>query len=116
MNEEKKLGTLDKYISTTYIPLHIVAITISTLMLMISVTLVSQKYLWHLFIAGSIVITLLISGAYYISYKIKSKKNKLNEHKIKFVWQTVYIATSLVWMCVLAMLCGLAQVMLVTVQ
>ena len=105
-----KLGSLNKYISSTYLWMHMLMITLYTVLLMTIVTRIEQRYMWHLFMISSFTFTFSIWGVYYLSRKIKIKKNKLQEHKVKFIWRVLYIGLSLVWMCVVSMICGLTQV------
>lgn len=111
-NTNIKLGSLDKYISDTYLWLHILLITVHTIVLMTSVLFINQNYMQHLFMAACIVFAILLNVVHTVSKNIKKKKNKLNTHKVKFIWQLLYVMTSIVWMCVISMICGLLYSMI----
>lgn len=111
-NKEKTLGSLDKYISNTYLALHLLLLTLHTVVLMIAIMLIDQRYMWHIFMIASFTFAILLHFVHTLSKNIKKKKNKLNTHKVKFIWQLLYVMLSIVWMCVISMICGLIYAMI----
>lgn len=111
-NKDIKLGSLDRYISNTYLSLHLLLLTLHTVILMITILVINQKYMWHIFMTASFTFAILLHVVHIVSKNIKSKKNKLNTHKVKFIWQLLYVMSSIVWMCVVSMICGLIYAMI----
>lgn len=102
---EKNIKTFDKFICTVYIPLYILGLIISVSFMLISINHFA-KYMNILWIISMILFVLVMITVYFISKKIKTRKNKLNIHKITVIKKLCFILLSI--LIILINIAGLA--------
>lgn len=91
---EKNIKTFDKFICTVYIPLYILGLIVSVSFMLISINHFA-KYMNILWIISMLLFVIAMIAVYFISKRIKLKKNKLNVHKVTVIKKLCFIVLSI---------------------